>query len=155
MSRPAPSIAGTYRTNGEKTVKEGGYRIIDGNLTAVFNGVMADRSFCPPTEAIRFRPVGKDQLEITALNGAEVVATKTLAADVGPETSLDGVKVARENNRKNSKISNLKTHNDAVLMKGADGFLYVRAKYRATATFGGIVPFGGGGEEWLRFPPVP
>ena len=40
MSRPAPSIAGTYRTNGEKTVKEGGYRIIDGNLTAVFNGVM-------------------------------------------------------------------------------------------------------------------
>jgi hypothetical protein len=155
MSHPAPSIAGTYRTSGEMTVKEGGYRIVNGNLVSVLNSVMADSSFCPPAAATRLQPVGKDRLEITALNDSEVVASKTIAADVGSETSLDGVRVARENNRKNSRISNLKTHVDAVLMKGADGFLYVRVKHRATATFAGLVPFGGGGEAWLRFPPAP
>lgn len=155
MSRPAPSIAGTFSTTGEKTVKEGGYRIVDGNITEVFNAVRADRSFLPTSEAVRLRPVGRDQLEVTALNGAEAVASKVLSADIGAETSIDGVKVERQINRKNSKISNLKTHVDAVLIKGADGFLYVRGKHRATATFGGVIPFGGGGETWLRFPPVP
>lgn len=155
MHRPAPSIAGTYQTSGEQTVKEGGYRIVRGDLAAVFNAVRADRSFCPPAEAIRLRPVGTDQLEITALQGGEAIATKMIAADVGEETSIDGVKVERQNNRKHSSISNLKTHDDAVLIKGADGFLYVQGKHRATATLGGVLPFGGGGETWLRFPPVP
>lgn len=156
MSRPARSIAGTYQTTGDMIMKQesrSSGRAL--SLSDVFNGVKADQSFCPPGNAIRLQPVGKDQLEITVLQDAEVVATRMIAADIGAKTSLDGVEIERQNNRKNSKISNLKTHNDAVLMKGTDGCLYVRAKYRARATLVGVIPFGAGGEAWLRFPPVP
>lgn len=155
MSRPAPSIAGTYRALGERTFKEGGGRIGGGNLAEVFNEVTADPGFCPLADTIRLRPVGRDQLEIVALNGTKVVETKLLAAGIGTKTTLDGVKVERPMNNPNRRISGLKTRNDAVLMKGADGYLYVREKHRATATLGGVVPFGGGGESWLRFPPAP
>lgn len=155
MGRPAPSIAGSYRAVGERVFKEGGGRIGGGNLAEVFNEVTADPGFLPLADTIRVRPLGREQLEIVALNGARVVATKTLAADIGTKTTVDGVKVERPMNKPDRRISGLKTRNDAVLMKGADGYLYVREKHRATATLGGVVPFGGGGESWLRFPPAP
>lgn len=154
MSRPAPSIAGTYRALGERTFKEGGGRIGGGHLAEVFNDVTADPGFCPLADTIRVRPLGRDQLEIVAMNGDKAVATKTLPADIGTKITLDGVKVERPMNKPNRRISGLKIRNDAVLMKGADGYLYVREKHRATATLGGVVPFGGGGESWLRFPPA-
>jgi hypothetical protein len=155
MSRPAPGIAGSYRATGERIEKESHDQVRSGNLTEVFDAVMAHGGFCPSGEIIRLRPIGKNQLEITALNGTEAVATKTIAADIGAETSIDGVNVERQTNTKNKKVSNLRTHVDAVFVKGSDGYLYVRVKHRATATLGGVVPFGGGGESWLRFAPAP
>lgn len=157
MSRPAASIAGTYRASGESANEapgHHGYRLGGADLAQVFNTVMNDKSFCPPADAVRLKPMEKDQLEITALQGGTVVATKTVKAEIGSETTIDGVKRDVPQRRANNPTS-MTIHDDIVLMKGADGFLYVHMKHRASAVFKHVIPVAGGGETWGRFPAVP
>ena len=151
---PTPSVSGNYLDRGEYTHE------FSGHPNHIDRGRLARLLFPeikPPVAAEQVQLIqhGQDRLEIVALVGGRVIASKTEPIKIDRTTGALSLPKVHELDAGGNLAAAADQSKSIVLYKGRDGNLYAQLKSFTIGVVAAVVPMKASNENWGRWTIAP
>lgn len=148
---PDTWAAAMQRAPGTKADIAGTY-VNDGSFSTFLADVLREELFEVPSPQVRLRLLDLRQLEISACDGGQVLATKVLEVETDPSA---GIVVLKGKLKSAAASGGAQVQGRKVrFVKGTDGYLYGEYTEYGGAAYLYVVPVVGSSGRWKRWAPV-